>query len=157
MIFPSELILFNHISTKSIIFSINTCVSLLIIKFFLIIFNYLTQKVQVMQMNLQDNENQVEQNGNRFSQIRARFQSDEMISNIKKMAGFGISILLFLLLVYNLFVPHDQRKQIPEGAVEAILKLLNSQSHVGIATAQFGGGFDAGEWFPTNSTTNINN
>ena len=115
------------------------------------------EKVQITEMNLQDKENKVEQNANRFSQIRARFQSDEMISNIKKMAGFGISILLFLLLVYNLFVPHDQRKQIPEGAVEAILKLLNSHSRVSIATAHFGGGFVAGEWFPTNSTTNLNN
>ena len=57
----------------------------------------------------------------------ARMRSSLTIENLTKklraLVAFGLILAVLYIIVYNMFVPHSEKKEIPQEVIQTLLKL----------------------------------
>ncbi len=63
------------------------------------------------------------QNKKRCKTISNSFKIENLANKLRALVALGILIGVLYIIVYNMFVPHSEKKEIPQEVIQTLLKL----------------------------------
>ena len=52
-----------------------------------------------------------------------RFKTVNMLNKLRALVALGLLVGVLYIIVYNMFVPHSEKKEIPQELIQTLIKL----------------------------------